>query len=1012
MPETPKDEELTKRINKLEREISDSKRKSSTYSKQVRKETEGTNKAAVALASAMRGVSDSFRDIGVIWLGSRILPSLSEMASNLVNTSKELHRNVVNAGMLGSQLSSAKRIVSDLQVGFGATYIDAAKVVGILSQKQYAGNLKEAAVASYQFARATGLGYDEVANLTVGLQKEGQIGSKAMTAMYADLIKIQQSNGLTKNGMTQTINTIQRMSNQMRAFGKTEIEIRRMASSTGKLISSLEKVGVTADWATGFIEKMTNPENIEENIAAYSQLGISISDALSGNFDMSQMQNGLKEFGQKLKQMGPIAGAAYAKSFGISYKEAIKAADMQGATEEQLTPEETAAQTLKELTENTKNIAEKIGDAVNIIIGKFMKLGPIILTLFAVLKKPIMNFISELFSSTVKKAEESAKEVGEVYSSENNKFFDDLIKKQDEYYNIQKNNISEVAKKLKNSGKEEENFLSGMYSTKQIANAKKSIVEAMEDIKAKRTSLGDSYLGNMSKLQKQLDTAKEIGAKKEEQRIEKLIEAERKRYNDGMKALNVQEKKAENLQKILKNAVPKTSYRERAIKEGQNKQKDILNSIRPLGTRKKSIIMPDGTTKKTIGRLEAAAKLLGQKTITSVSATVGGIKDLDESVKDNTKKILSSAKDATTGFFKGIPGKIKEAVRIKTPEEKTAKKEAKKKKREEREENGKDGKLAGVGKAIGVIGIIAGLLVKLLSSFPEFQETINDIKTNVLEALKKILAPIMKVFKEIMPTIAAVLSTLIDTLGPVIGEIIGVLGDVVGTLLENIAPILGVVIKLVGFVLKPIMNILKNIMPLISDLLNVVMIALMPVLGIIGVALRIISPVLKLVSWALQMLLKPIVFLAELFGKDKTLKDNNDLLKKNNENLEKSTEAKPQEVSTDKNGNIWIKKAVSSGEVVSTSAKVTSTSETANSKTNSTTNNSSNFERLIKQNNENLILAMKDVLGANNVIVKDGWQMLGNSFRNGFNVVINDNSVKKAGKVIAFGEYTRGEVGV
>lgn len=1011
MPDnTSKEEELTQKINKLEREIADSKRKSAAYSKQTRKETEGTNKAAIALASAMRDVNSSFRDIGTIWIGSSILPGLAEMAGKLVQTSKELHRNIVNAGMLGNQLSNAKSIVSDLQIGFGASYTDAAKVVGVLSQKQYVGNLKEAATASYQFARATGLGYEEVANLTVGLQKEGQIGSKAMTAMYADLLKIQQSNGLTKNGMIQTINTIQKMSNQMRAFGKTETEIRKMASSTGKLISSLEKVGVTADWAAEFIGKMTNPENIEENIAAYSQLGISISDALSGNFDMGQMQNGLKEFGQKLKQMGPIAGAAYAKSFGISYKEAIKAADMQGATEEQLTPEETAAQSLKELTENTKNIAEKIGDVANKNIGRIMKFGPVVLTILAVLKKPIMNFISSLFDSVTKKAQESAKEVGEVYSSKNSELFDELMKKQDELSNAKKNDIDAQTKKLKKQSEEQSKALLG-YTAKQIAGAKAVAQSTIDALGSEVNKLSDDYLDNMAKLQKRLDTAKKLKDKKEKERIEELMGVERKRHDEAIKDLDEQLKKAREVQNILKDAKPKKTYREKAISKGQRQQRRA--SIK-MNMGKNGIFLPDGEEKKGRSFLKKVGEtfaLAGIKIKTAATTLIGGAADIAVAFGKGVEKTVKSVPKSIGGFFNGIQGKIKEALRIKSPEEKAAKKEAREAKKKERKENGEKsglGKaLGGFGKVLGIFGVIAGLLSTLMSSFPEFQETLKDLKTNLLEALKKFLAPLMNVFKKIMPVVAGALSMLLNTLGPIIQEVVECLGNLIGTLFKDLAPMLGTIIKLVGFILKPIMDILKIIMPLISDLLKVIMVALMPVLGIIGVVLRVLKYPLMLISKVLQLILKPITWLAEKFGKKNEIQENNDLLKKNNESLEKSSEAQAQEVSTDKNGNIWIKKATSSGETVSTPEKTTSTSATANTKSDTSRTLADDIDEILKRNNEHLIIAMREIFGKEDVWSKEGWQLVGNAFRNGFTVNIVENETTKKGKTVNFGEYVR-----
>ena len=71
--------------------------------------------------------------------------------------------------------------------------------------------------------------------------------------------------------------------NALRSVGKYVYD-HKLTDKT-KLVSSLEKVGISAQQATQWIERLTDPDNIEKNIGLYAQLGISISDALSGNID-------------------------------------------------------------------------------------------------------------------------------------------------------------------------------------------------------------------------------------------------------------------------------------------------------------------------------------------------------------------------------------------------------------------------------------------------------------------------------------------------------------------------------------------------------------------------------------------------------------------------------------------------------------------------------------------------------------------------------------------------------
>ena len=370
-----------------------------------------TNKAAAALKSSMMEMGNSMKQIGQIWVATDFTNIGMTLLKQNVEIEKSLHRTLINSGKFGPSLKEAKDNVLALRTQFGATYQEAAETIKTLSEKQYVGNLKEAADSSFLFARATGMGKEEVAQLTVALQKEGKISGKATTAMYADLLKIQQSNGMTKEGMKATTDQIVKMSAQMRAFGKSEGEIRQMATATGRLVSSFEKVGISAQEATQWINKMLDPERIEENIASYAALGVSMTDALTGNIDQGQLETGLKEFGEKVKAMGPIAGKAYAQAMGISYSMAIKASDAEKVTEEALTPEESAAKSLESLAEATQSFHEKVEEFVNKIEGTLQGLPNILLAGLAILGPQIAKIFINAFKSAFDRIEEDTSAV-------------------------------------------------------------------------------------------------------------------------------------------------------------------------------------------------------------------------------------------------------------------------------------------------------------------------------------------------------------------------------------------------------------------------------------------------------------------------------------------------------------------------------------------------------------------------------------------------------------------------
>jgi hypothetical protein len=371
----------------------------SNATKRFKKEQQESNKAtkkATELLKDRIAQEDAFTDIlekttdglkklmkvNIAFSATGVATALIGTATKMIAINSELHRTVINAGKGVESLKAYKNASADLSISMGATFEEANKVVKKLAELQYLGTpgeIQNAAEASYGLARAFGLDHEAITANTVELQKWGQVSAKTTTAMYADIMKVAQANGLTKDAVNAITKTTTNWSGMLKAFGKTApMDVQRYNMGLAKTVSALEKVGVSAQTATKLLEDLTDPTMIEENIPKYAALGISITDAISGNIDPEQMGAGLKEFGEKLKQMGPIAGAQYAKAMGVSYKDAIKAAsaDMAEASQVDMTPEEKSAEAIKQLTDATKDLPEKLSDGFQQIGGLFRKLGP------------------------------------------------------------------------------------------------------------------------------------------------------------------------------------------------------------------------------------------------------------------------------------------------------------------------------------------------------------------------------------------------------------------------------------------------------------------------------------------------------------------------------------------------------------------------------------------------------------------------------------------------------------
>lgn len=348
-----------------------------TSDKKHTKAMEAIVKSQRSFNQTLKETKDLLRDTIGIFVSWNFAGELLNAAKGVVAMEKSLYRASINAGKTANEGKKVVGIAAQMRMNFGATAEDAEKVLKTFVKGQYKGNIEKAASASYQFARAMDISQETVSKNTLELQKWGKIGPEAATAMYTDIMKVAQGYGMTSEGAEEVIKTTTKLSGYMRAFGKSETQIQKMNLGFAKMVSSMEKVGVSAQDALSMVENLLDPEKIEENIPAYAALGVSITDAINGNINPDQITARMKEVGNKLKEMGPIAGAAYAKAMGISYKNAIKSADLEEITEEAMTPQDTAAEQMKQLTENTKNMTEKINDLMNKFQGLIQGLGPV-----------------------------------------------------------------------------------------------------------------------------------------------------------------------------------------------------------------------------------------------------------------------------------------------------------------------------------------------------------------------------------------------------------------------------------------------------------------------------------------------------------------------------------------------------------------------------------------------------------------------------------------------------------
>ena len=782
-------DELKKRkkaVDELKKATKEFNKEQEKEGKQTKANTSAIKNATDALKDFNNNIGDTTDALKVLYLKDMVLAggilglgkALIDTAVKILTFNSELHRTVINAGKGAAGVEAYSKTVVNLGKSMGATQEDAQKVVKTLAELQYLGSAKEiesAAEASYGLARAFGISHEEVTQNTVELQKWGQVSAKTTTAMYADLMKVAQANGLTKNGVSAIMKTTTEWSGMLKAFGKTApMDVQRYNMSLAKTVSALEKVGISAQTSTKLLEDLTDPTQIEANIPAYAALGISITDAISGNIDPEKMGAGLKEFGEKLKQMGPIAGAQYAKAMGVSYKDAIKAAsaDMAEASQVDMTPEEKSAEAMKQLTEATKSTTEKIQDIFTKIGAKLRSFGPLVMIVGGTLINFLMKRINKAQEENLKNTEENVKKQKKTKLEAIQEEIKFLNEKQKEGYNENRRltALMKQEKKLTEIKNEKDERIRNRQIFEELAT---NGIKSQEKIKEYINNRINSQLLSEKKAQEEIQQQKLAEIKEVCRKEADLKEELAKAVSDEKK--KQLEREIKNIEKVKEKTIEEKVKAEHKIKDVEKElaSEAITNNVNKLAEKysdfNKSAVIKlgrgigdalDAVSKKP---LKIAAKISGSKIGT-------GLMKAGEAVKDKLSKIKIGIKQASGSE----PGKM-----LKT--------------------------LGGIGKTLGVVGIVMSIISKSLTK-------LGDPFESLIDSLVNIFVPIMKA---LMPPLMSILTVLVKSLLPPLLRILSLLMKVLSV---TIVPVLGFLLKALSHI--PGLGFLREVADGISEALG------------------------------------------------------------------------------------------------------------------------------------------------------------------------------------------------
>lgn len=766
------------------------------------------------------------------------------------------------AARMGASVSKGeiKGYVNGIQQATGAAYDKAVNLVETLSAKRFVGNIQEAASGIYLFSKGTGASSDATADLVNELEKVAQMGTKEINATLASMMKVQQTVGLSANGMNAVINYIPKMTANMKAFGKTSEEIKRITTQTTALTAEMEKVGIAAGDATEFVDKLTDPDRIEDNIMLYSQLGVSMEDAMSGNVDLSSMDGQLKEMAQKIVDMGPIAGKQFAASMGMTYKQAAEMAKMEGNSVGQVADAAGVAagdgmDQLQQMKNLTDGIGDKLEKGINKLEGKIRALPTGIIVALALLTPAIIKLVSKIFISIADKIKnffsQKNKEMSAITEGIGSSIAEGAQK------GIQKTGtaIGAFTKNAKQwfDGTSFGSLMFGSVESRMDALEKRLNKKSFADIyfDASKANKNDAIKARLDDYETKANTLKakfkDISGGVEFDTSDVGAAAKKGAEKMGTGDVEARQKALRLIQKQIEK-ITKASEVDKARQEELNaltpKQKEIQDQI--LKVKKEIEAQTDNITKaenalfkqtKQIDGLKNAkeeliirlrlAKIKGDKTAVNqlekeVNAHDKLIADMEKGAKQqedklkNEQKILKILEEQTNELEeqRNVAGKIKDpkaaiskiAGGIKNKIS-TSYQNSNFGKSAAKFGGGKAGavKAAGSGlgkgaaKALGGLSKGLGGIMKSMGPMALVMSILGKLLDKIKEPLEEMITNLVD---NLMPAIEPILKIITDTVGPALSKIIT-------ALLPPILKVLSFILKVVGFILTPVKAILK-----------------------------------------------------------------------------------------------------------------------------------------------------------------------------------------------------------
>ena len=303
-------------------------------------------------------------------------------------------------GELGVTVGSAGRVNAVMQTTMdvasqtGLSVKDAADAMNELSKIRAVDNItdmKELGVVSVQMSQALGVSTSEAAQFIKDLKVIGGLSNREVKLAANSFAEVQASIGLSEAEARSATAQIGKMVRQMRAFGTTKTNISVVSREVAKMTAVFEKVGLSANDANDILDKMMDPDRINDNILLWNGLGMSAQQGIGmmmgegGN--MMGMTDKMVMLAKKLKSQygnNVFALKQMAEAYGLSL-EKVQALSSLTADQIAVQRKENALQEqASKARASLQKSMDRIKNSLMIILEKFLT--------------PVLNIITPILS--------------------------------------------------------------------------------------------------------------------------------------------------------------------------------------------------------------------------------------------------------------------------------------------------------------------------------------------------------------------------------------------------------------------------------------------------------------------------------------------------------------------------------------------------------------------------------------------------------------------------------------